>query len=85
MKGIFVINNKVCNVCDGNRKIRRRDTRNIYLRPGMKHNEIITISKSIVLIIEHIYDSDIIKVDDMNIHINITITLLELLCGLSKK
>lgn len=84
-KGIFVINNKVCNVCDGNKKIRQRDTRNIYLKPGMKHNEIITISKSIVLIIEHVYDSDIIKVDDMNIHINITITLLELLCGFIKE
>lgn len=84
-KGIFVINNKVCNVCDGNRKIRQWDTRNIYLRPGMKHNELITISKSLILIIEHIYDSEIIKVDNMHIHINITITLLELLCGFVKQ
>jgi len=84
-KGIFIINNKVCNICNGNRKIKKKDTRNIYLRPGIKHNEIITISKSIVLLIEHVYDSEIIRFDDMNIHINISITLLELLCGFVKE
>lgn len=84
-KGIFVINNKVCSVCKGNKRIKQMDTKSIYLRPGMKHNDIITISKSIILIIEHVFEDGLIKVDDMNIHINISITLLELLCGFTKE
>ena len=84
-KGIFIINNKVCNICKGSKRIKRMDTKSIYLRPGMKHNDIITISKSIILIIEHVLEDDIIKVDDLNIHIKIPISLLELLCGFIKE
>ena len=83
--GVFVINNKPCNICNGLKKIENIENRSIYLRPGMKNNEIISISKHIILIIEHIYDNDIIKIDDMDIHINLTITLLELLCGFTKE
>lgn len=84
-KGIFIIKNKVCNICNGGKRIKKKNTKSIYLRPGMKNNDIITISKSIILIIEHDLEDDIIKVDDFNIHINISITLLELLCGFIKE
>lgn len=83
--GIFVLNNKLCNVCNGEKKITSIESRQIYIKPGNRNNDIIEVSNSVVLIIKHTYDDDIVRIDNMNVHITIQITILELLCGFIKE
>lgn len=82
--GVFVLNNKRCNICNGEKTINRYKEYKIYLKPGTNNNEIISISQSIILLIEHNYEEDI-KFDNMDIHIDLEFTLIELLCGFMKE
>ncbi|QOI90181.1 hypothetical protein QKU58_gp150 [Pyramimonas orientalis virus] len=84
-KGIFIINRTMCKKCDGNRMLHKHDERTIYLKPGIKNNAIISVSKCLVLLIEHHYENTSLKIIDMDIHLYVEITLLELLCGFVKE
>lgn len=84
-KGVFIIQNVPCKVCNGEKHLRKTDERVIYLKPGISNNEIMTISNSVVLIIEHNYENESLKIKDMDVHVCMDITLMELLCGFSKE
>jgi DnaJ-class molecular chaperone len=83
-KGVFVINNKICKDCGGKKQLSTTTIDKIYLKPGIKNNEIISITNSIILFIEHeTYEG--ISICDLDIHLYVEITLLELLCGFVKE
>ena len=84
-KGIFIINDKKCNVCNGEKHIVRHQEKSIYLPPGVRNNEIINISTNIILIIEHKYHKKDIKIKNLDIHIDVNISMLDLLSGFTKK
>lgn len=83
-KGVFVINNKVCKECNGNKRLTTTTEKSIYLKPGIKNNEMIYITNTIILLIEHekLYGIDIC---DLDIHIDTEMTVMELLCGFIKE
>ena len=85
-KGVFVINNKVCKQCNGKKQLVIREDKRIYLKPGIKNNEMIYISNSVVLLIEHDKNlGDKIRIEDSDVHMDVDITLIELLCGFVKE
>jgi DnaJ-class molecular chaperone len=84
-KGIFVIQNVTCKVCSGDRMLRRMDERTIYLKPGISNNEIITLSNTLILIVEHNYENESLKIKGLDVYVYMDITLLELICGFVKE
>jgi DnaJ-class molecular chaperone len=84
-KGIFILQNTPCKICNGETKLKQQEERTIYLKPGIGHNEIITLSNVLILLIEHEYDTNIICIDGMDLYLYINITLMELLCGFTKE
>ena len=84
-KGIFIIHNLPCKVCCGDRLLKRMDERTIYLKPGTPDNELITLSNTLILIIEHNYENESLKINGLDIYVYVDITLLELICGFVKE
>lgn len=85
-KGVFVINNKVCKECNGKKQIVNREDKRIYLKPGIKNNDMIFISNSVVLLIEHERSLGVgIRIEDLDVYVEVDITLIELLCGFVKE
>ena len=86
-RGIFVINNRPCKVCKGSGVTHDFKQHSIYLKPGTLDKEIITVSKTVVLFVEHRFaptEFDI-AIRDNAVHLTIDVTLMELLTGFDKR
>ena len=83
-RGIHIINHVLCSFCNGKGEHETKEERSIYLQPGIRNNEIIEISKAIILIVKHRYDNTVMSIKDKNIKLCLDIELQELLCGFQK-
>lgn len=83
-KGVFVLNNKKCLQCNGNKHIDEYEEKSIYVKPGVPDNDIIRINENVIVIIEHEYDKKTYKIDNLDIYVKVEITLFELLSGFNK-
>tara|TARA_Y100000389_G_scaffold200582_1_gene241316 strand:+ start:4307 stop:5269 length:963 start_codon:yes stop_codon:yes gene_type:complete len=83
-KGNFILNNINCKICNGTKKISNPITNKIYIKPGIKNNKTIEISPQVLIIVEHSIDNNHIFFNNNDVHLNVSITCNELLCGFQK-
>jgi len=83
-KGVFVLNNRKCLQCNGNKYIDEYEEKSIYVKPGVMDNDIVRINENVIVIIEHDYDKNTYKINNLDIYIKVDITLFELLSGFDK-
>ena len=57
----------------------------VYIKPGIKNNEMIQISPRVMLIIEHELSDECISFENNNIHLNVELTINDILCGFVKE
>lgn len=86
-KGIFVIHNRPCRACQGSGSIINTQNRSIYLKPGTADKEIVNVSNTILLFVEHSFsptEYNFVLLDN-TLHFTIRLSLLELLMGFEKQ
>lgn len=83
--GIFILQNTHCKICNGEGSLTKQDERSIYLKPGIRNNEILSLSNDLIILIEHDYDKKTLTIDNLDIHIQVEISLMELICGFIKE
>ena len=83
-KGNFILNNIKCKICNGLKQISNPINNKIYIKPGIKNNKTIEISPQVLIIIEHSINNNDIFFINNDIHLNVSITFNELLCGFQK-
>lgn len=87
-KGRFVMNNKRCKGLCNNGKVYQESQFMIDIDPNTKHNSHIKVSHTEVVLkhkYRHHYDGYSLKLEDNTVVAKISISILELLCGFSRK
>ena len=87
-KGIFVMNNKPCKGLCYNGKIYQESHVLMNIDSNTKHESQIKVSRTYVIVkhkYHHHYDGYSLKLDDNTVFAKVSVSILELLCGFSRK